>query len=231
MKSSNLASHSITTKNRLLVTAGVAVLAILMLSACGTTNGYEQAARGSARAVDVSRHVAIAESSLENAVAALDNLRESPIVSPREQLQQFRLSVNTAEEAWDDISDYVDDLDKTMEAYMATWGADTVRLGDRRMRQTAAERREEVRGVLDSFESEYITASAMVNPALERMKDMVRMLENDLTEDGLRAAEDAMLDTRETIGEMRTQLENLRVHAGRVAEYLSPAERDRVVLD
>lgn len=230
MKRSRKTKGLIKAKTQSVLAACSAVTAAMLLSACGTAPGYEQAARGSAYAVDISRQVALAETSLESAVVALDQLRESPVVSPREQLQQFRLNVNTAAEAWEEITEYVNDLDETMDAYMATWGADSVRLADRGMRQTAAERREEVRDILDSFESEYLTASAMVNPAVERMNDLVRLLENDLSEQGLRAAEDAMLETRETIGEMRTQLDNLRVHASRVAEYLSPVEKDRVVL-
>lgn len=202
--------------------SGVLILALLV-SGCRSSGAFERQDTGGDVARVVSTEVARTQTALDRALSALDALLQRPLNDPQEQFNIYASGLSDADASWNKLSAQVTTLREKTDAYFASWDADIASMQDGGMRSVARERRQQIQEGVRRFEDQYSEARRTIAPTLMRMRSLQQMLQNDFTDEGIRAARGAIEETRQTALESFTALEDLAMRANRVANSLAPA--------
>ncbi len=214
---------------RLTAAAGLAIASGATLTACQTT-GYEQASLTSQRLSDTRLELYAAKPVLKDATSNLNALidEEQPSLVP--QYRRFANSVDELEEQEQDIRDSTAAMRTRHAAYVQNWERDLETISDAELRQQAQDRLTKTRSEFDTLDDEIADVRDRFSALVSNLRDVQRILANDLTARGLDAIKSTASEINDEEQAVQEAIDTLIARMDDMSAQLSAAAvapRDR----
>lgn len=212
--------------NKLLQTvslASVTAAAALLLTACGTTQGYKQADKTGAGIAEFRDEIVHGKKAIDATMKSLSDIAASANMDPRKPFERFSKAVAELESTAANVRKRADSMQQQGAAYFKQWEKELAEVSNPEIRSLAEQRKAKLQGAFDSIRKHAEPLRAQFNPWMSDLKDLHKYLSNDLTVTGVDAAKSLFSKTTGEGLEVQRTMDALVAELNTIAATITPA--------
>jgi hypothetical protein len=188
-----------------ILSASVAVIAVVWLTGC-TTTGYKKADAAALNSRVAAGSVQAENQELQATMAALNNLVNQPEADAKPQFLKFEQALNRLVSAARRARSEVNGVWEKWDAYFEVWEKEIPLIQDSATRSLSETRKMEVSNEFQATKRRYTAASKDVQPLISYLQDIRKALSIDLTSAGLVAIKPSVFTANERAQKVQTAL-------------------------
>lgn len=196
-------------------------LVTLLTIACQTA-GSRTGQATAATLRDLSDQITEGQNALDQTMANLNALVNSPNTDLRPQYRTFSSSLDRMNAVADEINQTASELQVRGSTYFPQWRSEIASIRNEDLRSSIAERQEELQERFRAMLTEFEDLRSYYRPLARRLNDIETALANDLTPAGLDVVRPAVERAYEDAEEVRDALNQAAAEFSDIAAELSP---------
>ncbi len=185
-----------------------ALVLVLGLTACSSV-GYKTGDRTSARLHEASQAVELETQALDDTIASLSTLVNSPAADLKPQFLAYRESLDRLMDSVERTDKAIARLQNASAEYLAAWDAQLAEMNYEVIRSTSEMRKLSVSNRIAAICQRHQEAHAVVSPFISYFSDIQRSLGTDLTTEGLAAAREVVANAETNTRKVQAALKDL----------------------
>ncbi len=202
----------------------LAAFCTLLAAGCATSRGYKQADKTGEAINTVRNDVVNMKTAVDGSLKALDGLIAAASTDPRKPYEAFAKSVDKVEAAGNTAKKDADAMRERGKAYFDQWEAQLASVKSEEIRNLAQQRKATLQETFGKIKDTAQDTKDAFPLFLSDLKDLRTALSEDLTPQGIDAAKDIFLKTKNSGAELQKSLDKLIVEMNSVVAAITAAK-------
>ncbi|HPC59955.1 MAG TPA: DUF2959 family protein [Verrucomicrobiota bacterium] len=206
-----------------LVRTAALALAVGLFTAGCATQGYKKADRTGINLQNFRKDVVEFKQALDASLARLNEVSQAAATNPRPAFEAYTKSLTRLGAASRRTDKQAQTLQKQGEAYFQQWQRDLETINNPEIRQVAQERKEQQKQLFERLDPLMKQLWSHYDPLFSDLQDLRKLLSQDLTESGIRAAAGLIRRNTDLGASVQSHLDEVAREAGMISDGLMAA--------
>ncbi len=202
-----------------------AAIAVVLVSGCGTTSGYEKADKTGSSMAEFRQDMINGKKAIDATMDSLGQIAITANTDPRPAFEQYANNVKALEAAADKAGKRSQSIQQMGMEYFKQWEAQLAEVQNASIRQVAEQRKAQLQETFGRIKTTAEPLKAQFGPWLSDLKDLRTVLANDLTITGVESVKPLFVKTRAEGAEVQKSMDALIDELNTVAATLTPAKK------
>jgi len=194
-----------------------------LLTACGTTSGYQQADKTGDNIAEFRNEIVNGKRDIDATMKSLSEIAATANTNPRKAFEQFSKNVADLESTAGKVKKRGQAMKDQGAAYFTQWEAQLGQVTSAEIRTLAQQRKAKLQESFDSIRKYSEPLKAQFEPWMSHLKDLQKYLANDLTIAGVDAAKELFTKTTTEGLEVQKSMDALVAELNTIAATITPA--------
>ena len=205
---------------RLVLAAAGAVL----LAGCSTTSGYKQADKTGEGIANLRAEIVHGQKAIDETMLALEHVAATANTNPRKAFDHYSKCVAHLDATSAGIRKRSDEMKARGQKYFQQWEQELAQVKNPEIRELAEQQRTKLQTAFDNLKQYAEPLRTQFDAWLSDLKDLRTYLNNDLSTNGVAAAQGLFTKTRDGGTEVQKSMNALVAELNSVAADLTPAK-------
>jgi hypothetical protein len=202
----------------------LAAAGTMLLAGCSTPSGYKQADRTGEGIASMRAEVVNGQRAIDETVLALEQVAATANTNPRKAFGHYSKCVVNLDATAARIRKRSDEMKARGQTYFQQWEQELTQVRNPEIRELAEQQRTNLLASFDTIQQYAESFRAQFDPWLSDLKDLRTYLNNDLSTNGVAAAQGLFSKTRDAGTEVQKTMNALVAELNTVASALTPAK-------